>query len=261
VFILPVLFFVIAFIKFDFFRAKAQQHHAPAAVTSTNAKSDSEMQKTALTKDGSLSHNVESKLGYAPAIVPPVANPDVFAATEIFDGPYRRAANIYFGDLLANDTPTNGVAVTTNVLQPPNGGVFPHPFDGHFRYASVPFFSGVDSFQYQIRNSSSQETAWGTVYVFVSVDGLNDAGASSCNSNVGRPVNVVGRPVNVTNGNMYLQQTDYNLPGIGPQINLTRTYNSISQSTSIFGRGWSHPYGQRLVIYDDRFVRLFKDDG
>jgi hypothetical protein len=77
VFILPVLFFLIAFIKFDFFRAKAQQHHAPAAVTSTNAKSDSEMQKTALTKDSSLSHNVESKLGYAPAIVPPVANPDV----------------------------------------------------------------------------------------------------------------------------------------------------------------------------------------
>jgi hypothetical protein len=25
----------------------------------------------------------------------------------------------------------------------------------------------------------------------------------------------VGKPVNVTNGNMYLQQTDYRLPGVG----------------------------------------------
>jgi hypothetical protein len=46
-------------------------------------------------------------------------------------------------------------------------------------------------------------------------DGATDFGATSCPSNVGKPVIDVGKPVNVTNGNMYLKQTDYRLPGIG----------------------------------------------
>jgi hypothetical protein len=53
-------------------------------------------------------------------------------------------------------------------------------------------------------------------------DGATDFSDTSCNSNLGKPVNSVGEPVssvgepvNVTNGNVYLQQTDYRLPGVG----------------------------------------------
>jgi Domain of unknown function (DUF6531) len=48
-------------------------------------------------------------------------------------------------------------------------------------------------------------------------DGATDFGATSCNSNI-------GKPVSVTNGNVYLQQTDYRLPGVGEGLEITRTF-------------------------------------
>jgi len=76
-----------------------------------------------------------------------------------------------------------------------------------------------------------------TITIFVG-DGGSDLGASACNGAIGS----VGKPVNVTNGNMYLQQTDYRLPGRGEGLDLTRTYNSQSSRTGIFGLGWTTPY-------------------
>jgi YD repeat-containing protein len=72
----------------------------------------------------------------------------------------------------------------------------------------------------------------------VSFDPLMNAGAASCN--------MVGRPVNVTNGNTYLAQNDYQLAAIGPAIALTRSYNSVSQSIGLFGRGWSTVYDETI---------------
>jgi RHS repeat-associated protein len=75
------------------------------------------------------------------------------------------------------------------------------------------------------------------------------------------PTQLVGRPVNVTNGNMYLQQTDYRLPGVGEEINFTRTYNSMSSRSGLFGKGWSTGYDEVLVINSPTSLRLYMPDG
>ena len=76
----------------------------------------------------------------------------------------------------------------------------------------------------------------------------------SCNAHV-------GRPVNVTNGNVYLQQSDYQLPGVGYSIDVTRTYNSNSQRIGIFGRGWSTAYDESVVALDSSVLRFNQADG
>lgn len=76
-------------------------------------------------------------------------------------------------------------------------------------------------------------------------------GAIRENPNAGpRRCESVGQPVNVTDGNMYLQQTDYRLRGAGPSLDLTRTYNSSSNQTGLFGRGWSTRYDEFVRAYD-----------
>jgi RHS repeat-associated protein len=84
-------------------------------------------------------------------------------------------------------------------------------------------------------------------------DKATDNGVSECQS--------VGRPVNVTNGNMYLQQTDYRLPGIGAGLEITRTYNSSKQTSGLFGVGWSSILDESVVAYGNFLVRLNLPDG
>ena len=75
------------------------------------------------------------------------------------------------------------------------------------------------------------------------------------------PNQLVGKPVNVTNGNMYLQQSDYELPGAGEAISFTRTYNSMSSRSGLFGKGWSTDYDEALVINSPTSLRLYMPDG
>ena len=60
---------------------------------------------------------------------------------------------------------------------------------------------------------------------------------------------------------MWLQQTDYHLPGIGEAIDLTRTYNSMRQASGIFGFGWASKYDQYIFAVDDRLVKVYLEDG
>ncbi len=71
----------------------------------------------------------------------------------------------------------------------------------------------------------------------------------------------LGEPFNVTTGNVYLQQGDYQLPGVGFSIDVTRTYNSNSQSSGLFGRGWSSQYDESIQAYDNNLVRFNQADG
>ena len=102
-------------------------------------------------------------------------------------------------------------------------------------------YSGLDSFQYQITDYlRASGTATVTLYVLDNSDAENAGRCSPCPGGGGAMA--VGGPINVTNGNMYLQQTDYQLPGVGPELNITRTYNSKLQREGLFGRGWSTVY-------------------
>ncbi|MBP9663424.1 MAG: RHS repeat protein [Pyrinomonadaceae bacterium] len=71
----------------------------------------------------------------------------------------------------------------------------------------------------------------------------------------------VGKPVNVINGNMFLEQTDFRLPGIGEEIAVNRSYNSLVQYAGMFGLGWSTKYDGSLTVIDSRNLRLASADG
>jgi hypothetical protein len=67
----------------------------------------------------------------------------------------------------------------------------------------------------------------------------------------------VGRPVDVTTGNMYLRQDDYQ----NPTLSVTRSYNSKSQATGMFGRSWSSDYDSNVVADNSYAVRFRQGDG
>src|SRR6266850_4630636 len=84
-------------------------------------------------------------------------------------------------------------------------------------------------------------------------DGAQDLGTQSCN-------NGIGELVNVTNGNMYHQQTDYRLPGIGSGVQITRTYNSKNQVAGLFGFGWSSILDESIKTYGSFLLRVTMPD-
>lgn len=160
--------------------------------------------------------------------------------------------------LLANDSDPEGD--NPIALQNPTGlggagtthGIIHSYGNGSFSYYPNSGFSGTDTYPYTVcdtRNLCSNATA----YFFVTGDGQN-AGGASCNSRV-------GAPVNVTNGNMYLQQNDYKMPGVGRTLNITRTYNSIIQTSGLFGKGWTSGYDESIWAYDSNLLRLNLPDG
>ena len=65
---------------------------------------------------------------------------------------------------------------------------------------------------------------------------------------------VVGSPINVTNGNVYVEQADYSVPGLGGGIQIDRTWNSLWENSGpvelsgIFGNSWRSTYEERLVF-------------
>lgn len=106
-------------------------------------------------------------------------------------------------------------------------------------------------------NMAPYETEEKIITIHVGDSDSNNApnlGNTSCNSGV-------GGPVNVTNGNMYLQQTDYRLPGFGGGLEITRTYNSQMQRAGLFGFGWSSFLDESINAYDANFLRLNLADG
>jgi RHS repeat-associated protein len=123
-------------------------------------------------------------------------------------------------------------------------------YDGRVQYLPEPDFIGADSITYRVCDSLNA-CSTGTIWFFVPAN--EDDGSPLCNSKI-------GKPVNVTNGNMYLQQGDYKLPGIGG-LEVRRTYNSNSNSTGLFGKGWTADYDESITSYQNALLRLTLSDG
>ncbi len=122
---------------------------------------------------------------------------------------------------------------------------------GHYQFTTFSRCSVVEDFKASVNGYVFQGGTSISGCVLTNNDQLNfpintnileNAGQAPCN-------HTVGGPVNVTNGNMYLRQMDYQLPGVGEAIGVSRTYNSISQSIGLFGLGWT-------TVYDERVVRI-----
>ena len=82
--------------------------------------------------------------------------------------------------------------------------------------------------------------------------------------NVGPDCNSVGKPVNVTNGNLWLQQTDYALPSTTLPFEIVRTYNSSIQQSGRFGFGWSSQFDEHVEHYltdSFQYIILRHSDG
>ncbi len=71
----------------------------------------------------------------------------------------------------------------------------------------------------------------------------------------------VGKPVNVTNGNMWLQQTDYSVPGLGADMEIKRTYNSRMQRSGIFGYGWYTVFDESITQFGAHLLKVKLPDG
>jgi len=157
--------------------------------------------------------------------------------------------------VLSNDSDADGDALSMGNLGSwgtEQQGSVAFNSNGTFAYTPFPNFAGLDKFVYQVCDTKGV-CSNATMYFLVLGDAEN-AGTASCNA-------FVGKPINVTNGNMYLQQGDYSLPGAGPAINITRTYNSISQRVGLFGLGWSTAYDESIQAYDNNLLRLNLPDG
>ncbi len=60
--------------------------------------------------------------------------------------------------------------------------------------------------------------------------------------------------VNLKNGNFYISYTDMVVHGVGPKLEMTRTYNSKSTSVGWFGFGWGNVFETKLVPSADGCV-------
>lgn len=69
-------------------------------------------------------------------------------------------------------------------------------------------------------------------------------------------------PVDCASGDLYRTFTDISVPGYGPALDLTRTYNSLEASTEgIFGYGWSSSYDMHLTVNEDGSITITEPDG
>lgn len=68
----------------------------------------------------------------------------------------------------------------------------------------------------------------------------------------GKFIAAAGAPINLTNGNVYIQESDVKVPGLGGGLSLNRTWNSIwpssqsGQNAGIFGSNWRSTYEERV---------------
>jgi RHS repeat-associated protein len=76
-----------------------------------------------------------------------------------------------------------------------------------------------------------------------------------------------GEPINFLNGNTWITQQDYSMPGLGGGLTLTRTWNSIwplmnpPEQAGIFGDSWRSSYEERIQVLSGGAVKYWKGNG
>jgi len=76
-----------------------------------------------------------------------------------------------------------------------------------------------------------------------------------------------GLPINLTNGNTWIEQHDYSLPGLGGGLGLSRTWNSLwtvsnpISAAGMFGDSWRSNYEEALQILQNNQIKYWRGDG
>jgi RHS repeat-associated protein len=161
------------------------------------------------------------------------------------DSPGSTTVTIYDGDgnVLGTVTPTvKGITTVTS----------------SFTGAGSFTVSGSDPAGWAIDNVSFAAPAWSPT-----VGAPSAATRASSDSALHSPGCDHGPfPVNCASGDFWHTFTDFDIPGRGPQLTVTRTYDSLSASSKgVFGYGWSSNLDAHLTVHPDGSVTVTADDG
>lgn len=152
----------------------------------------------------------------------------------------------------------------------PNPGlIFSGTPNGGFQ-SSIVIPQGESSGTFYIRSAGVSSPVTATIYAWIPVQqyaavtvnpGFSDPDLGRC----GDCNATAGLPINLTNGNVWVQQSDYSLPGLAGGIEIARTWNSKWEISSplevsgMFGRGWRSTYEERLVT--GTVLKYWRADG
>jgi YD repeat-containing protein len=76
-----------------------------------------------------------------------------------------------------------------------------------------------------------------------------------------------GKPINLTNGNVWIPQRDYSVPGLGGGLELSRVWNSrwmyapTPALAGMFGLGWRSTYEEQLMLAGSNTLIYWRGDG
>jgi YD repeat-containing protein len=122
-------------------------------------------------------------------------------------------------------------------------------------------------------NTATGTPLWsfGTFYVTTDTSSSNQTGTGlDLGPSVPRSgcEGTCGSPINLTNGNVWVEQLDYSLPGLGGGISLARAWNSEWLNNSpfiqagMFGESWQSSYEKRIqVLGSGTQLRYWRGDG
>lgn len=157
-----------------------------------------------------------------------------------------------------NDFETEGDGMSQGLIDAPTHGQVTGGTVNTCRfYYHAPHYETFDTYTYNVCDGTGMCSGPVSVNVYVT--------NSMAPLNYGPTCESVGEPVNVTTGNMWLRHSDYRLPGVGENIDVTRTYNSKNPSIGLFGAGWSSKYDESLQTfgstYSDLLIQLNMPNG
>lgn len=167
--------------------------------------------------------------------------------------------------------------ITNNDPNPRAPYIFSYPSHGSVvvywgnawpRYSPNSGYTGFDQFSYRYINLGGEWSNSAAVrLILIGNDDRQNAGTCpvleqdrGAPSPPSTPMEV-GEPINVTNGNMWLVQRDYALGGRGEPVEIDRFYNSMIQSSRLFGFGWSTGLDESIQLFGDKMIRYLRSDG
>ena len=203
--------------------------------------------------------SIGSCISWNPSVPGIVNDLAIDASGYVYMAEYLETTNLTRGVRINKVSPAGSIVAAANL----NGAGRELPEGIAFRNGYVYVAGSTTSTDFPVTQTAVQSVNRSTITgskeqgflaQLVITGGTEDFGTSPCQASV-------GAPINVTIGNMYLQQADYKLPSIGESIDFTRTYNSMVQTSGLFGLGWSSQYDEALSQYDSFTLLLNSPDG
>jgi len=159
----------------------------------------------------------------------------------------------------SSGSPVSGVDISWAVSSAPPGAtgqsVSPSSITGADGTASTSMTVGSEPGTYQV-TATCPTCAGGSPQVF-------SEHAQSYPTSKGSSSNSIcmGSSANFSSGNLFHPVLVLTIPGIGPRIDLSLSYNSLGSSTASLGPGWTHNYDMKVADGGNGYLTLTEEDG